>query len=65
MMERIAEASPRLKAKIAGVFYLLNFLAGAFALVFVGRRLAVYGDAANLIATSCYIVVTLLFYDML
>jgi len=32
--------------------------------VFVGRRLVVYGDAANLIATACYIVVTLLFYDM-
>lgn len=33
-------------------------------MVFVGRRLVVYGDAANLIATACYIVVTLLFYDM-
>jgi hypothetical protein len=26
MMERIAEASPRLKARIAGVFYLLTIL---------------------------------------
>ncbi len=26
MMERIAEASPRFKAKIAGVFYLLTIL---------------------------------------
>jgi hypothetical protein len=64
MMEQIAEASPRLKAKIAGVFYLLTILTGGFAAVFVGRGLVVYGDAANLIATACYIVVTRLFYDM-
>ena len=31
MMERIA-ASPRLKAKIAGIFYLLPFLTGGVAL---------------------------------
>jgi uncharacterized protein DUF4386 len=45
MMERIAEASPRLKARIAGVFYLLEMLTGGFAL-FVLRRLGVSGDAA-------------------
>jgi hypothetical protein len=28
MMERIAEASPRFKARIAGLFYLLVFLTG-------------------------------------
>jgi intracellular septation protein A len=43
---------------------LLNILTGASAVVFVGRGLVVHGDAANLIATACYIVVTLLFYDM-
>ncbi len=59
MMERIAEASPRFKAKIAGVFYLLTFVTGAFALVSVSGRLV-----ANLIATACYIAVTLLFYDI-
>jgi len=59
MMERIAEASPRLKARIAGVFYLLTFLAGTSALLFVSGRLV-----ANVIATACYIAVTLLFYDM-
>jgi hypothetical protein len=64
MMERIAQVSPRFKARIAGVFYLLNILTGAFALVFVGRGLIVYGDAANLIAASSYIIVTLLFYDI-
>jgi hypothetical protein len=60
MMERIAEASPRLKAKIAGVFYLLNILTGALALFVTGRL----SFAANLIAAACYIVVTLLFYDI-
>lgn len=59
MMKRIAEASPLLKARIAGVFYLSTFLTGIFALVFVSGRLA-----ANLIATACYAVVTLLFYDL-
>ena len=59
MMERIAEAPPRFKARIAGVFYLLTFLTGAFALAFVNGRLV-----ANLIATLCYIAVTLLFYDI-
>ena len=45
MTERIAEASPRFKAKIAGVFYLLTILTGVFAL-FLRGRLVVSGDAA-------------------
>jgi hypothetical protein len=57
-MERIAEASPRLKARIAGVFYLLTFLTGAVALFVRGRL----GFAAGLVAGACYIAVTLLFY---
>jgi hypothetical protein len=63
MMERIAEASPRRKARIAGVFYLLTFLTGAFA-AFASGRLVVYGDAASLIASACYGVVTVLFYGL-
>jgi len=59
MTERISEASPRFKARIAGVFYLLVFVTGTLALVLVGGRLV-----ANLIATACYIVVILLFYDL-
>jgi hypothetical protein len=55
------EASPHRKARIAGVFYLLNFVTGAFAAFAVGKS-AVYGDAANLLATAFYIVVTILFY---
>jgi hypothetical protein len=45
-MEPIREASPRLRARIAGVFYLLEMLTGGFALLFVGPRLFVSGDAA-------------------
>jgi hypothetical protein len=63
-MDRVEETSPRLRARIAGVFYLLNILTGAMAVVFLGRKLVLYGAAANLIATPCYIVVTLLFYGM-
>jgi hypothetical protein len=49
MMEWIAEASPRYKARIAGVFYLLTFLTGGFALV-VRSRL---GAAAGLVDMRC------------
>ena len=46
MMERIAEASPGFKARIAGVFYLIGGLAYVVAENFVRGRLVVYGDAA-------------------
>jgi hypothetical protein len=63
MIHRFAKASPRLKARIAGLFYLLTFLTGAFA-AFGEGQLAAYRDAATLIATGCYITVTVLFYDL-
>ncbi len=44
MTQRIAEASPRLKARIAGFFYLLN--AGTAFAFFVRGKLVVSGDAA-------------------
>src|SRR6202795_5076237 len=46
MMERIAETSPRLKARITGAFYLLAMLMGIFAQGFVSGSLVVDGDAA-------------------
>src|SRR5256884_8942978 len=46
MTERIAETSPRLKARITGVLYLLTMLTGIFAQGFVSGRLVVDGDAA-------------------
>ena len=45
MMERIAETSPRVKARTAGFFWLMTFLTGGFAM-FVGGRFVVSGDAA-------------------
>ena len=45
-MERIAETSPRLKARITGAFYLLAMLTGIFAQGFVSGSLVVDGDAA-------------------
>jgi hypothetical protein len=60
MMERTADASPRSRARIAGVFYLLTFMTGGFA-VFVRGRL---GLVSGLIAGACYVGVTLLFYSI-
>jgi len=45
-MERIAEASPRFKARMAGVFYLLTTLTRMFVEIFVRNRLVVSDDAA-------------------
>jgi|SRR5271165_6428649 len=54
--ERIAEASPPLKAGFAVVFYLLTILAGGVAF-FVHDRL---GFVAT---TACYLALTALVYD--
>jgi len=59
-MGRLAKASPRLKARVAGVFYLFTFLTGIVALFVRGR----VGLAAGLVAGLCYVAVTLLFYDL-
>jgi hypothetical protein len=45
-MERITEASPRFKARLAGVFYLLTIVARVIADAFVRNRLVVSDNAA-------------------
>jgi hypothetical protein len=47
MMNTTLESSPRRKARIAGVFYLLTILTGLFAQGFVSGRLIIDGDAAT------------------
>jgi hypothetical protein len=65
MMKRIAEASPCLKARIAGALFLLLLLTAAFTEFFFHGRLSFAADlAAGIIEVSCMIAVTLLFYDI-
>lgn len=59
VMNGIAGVSPRFKARVAGLFWGLTILAGAFAL-FVGNRIE-----GGLIATACYACATVLVYDIL
>jgi hypothetical protein len=61
MMKGIAEASPRLKARIAGALYLLSFLTAAFAELFARGSLKFAG---GLVAVLGMVVVTLLLYDI-
>ena len=75
-MERLAEASPGPKARIAGIFYLLTFLvAGISSLagggiaatansILVHQSLFRLGFAADLIVVACYVAVTALFYEL-
>jgi len=63
-MERIRDALLRRKARITGIVYLLYFLTAILAQFMIGRKLIAYGNATNLIATACYVVLTLLFYFM-
>ena len=46
MTERITETSPRFKARIAGVFYLLTILTRMFVEIFVRNRLVVSDNPA-------------------
>ena len=63
-MDRWAQGRPRFWGRVAGLFYLLNIISGSLALVFIRRELALYADAANLMATVSYIIVTVLFYSI-
>lgn len=61
MLQRIRESSPRLKARVAGVFYLLAVLSAVFAEAFVRGRLLY---AAGLIPVMSFAIVTLLLYQV-
>jgi hypothetical protein len=60
MIKRIADASPRFKARIAGALFLLGLLSAVFGEFFV-RRLEIAGD---LVAVSSMIAVTLRLYGI-
>ena len=63
MMKRIAEASPRLKARMAGVLFLVLVLTSTFTEFFARGRLNFAAHlAAGIIEVSCMIAMTLLFY---
>jgi len=62
MPERIQDASPRPRARMTGVVYLLYFLTAIVAQLLVSRKLDVYGNATNLIADGLYAVLTVLLY---
>jgi hypothetical protein len=61
MIKRIAEASPRFKARMAGVLYLFSILTAALMELLVSGRL---DFAAGLIEVSGMVAVTLLLLDI-
>ncbi len=62
MMERIAEVSPRLKARLAGALYLFSLLTVATTETFLGGS---WNIAGGLIGVAGMVVVTLLVYNLL
>jgi Domain of unknown function (DUF4386) len=46
MAEPIAQSSPRVLARMTGLFFLLTIITGVFAQGFVSERLIISGDAA-------------------
>jgi len=58
--EPIREAASRRRPKLVAIYYLLTILTGAFLLFFHGRA----AFATALIASVCYIGVTVVFYEL-
>ncbi len=61
-MDWIARTQRNPNARMTGGVYLLYFLTAILAQFLVGRKLVGYGNAANVIATALYVVLTLLLY---
>src|SRR5271165_1131624 len=61
MMRRFAEASPRFKARMAGVLYFFSLLTAGLTETFVRGRL---NYAGGYIAIAGMVAVTLIFYDI-
>ena len=61
MTERIVEASPQLKGRAAGIFYFFAVLTAILAEGFVRGKLLY---AAGLIPVACFVIVTLLLYQL-
>jgi len=59
MPERITDTSVAIKARIAGAFYLGTFVFGLYAFMAPNGRVV-----GNVVATTCYVAVTLLFYEL-
>ena len=60
LTRQTAEQSPRTKARIAGIFYMLTIVLSVLALLGTG-----WARSAMLLAsTGCYIAVTVLFYSL-
>ena len=65
MIKRIAEASPRLKARMAGILFLFLVLTASFTEFFARGKVSSAAEiAAGVIEVSCMIAVTLLLYDI-
>jgi hypothetical protein len=58
MADLISNASPRFRARITGIVYLLYFLTAVSADVFIGPSRLVFFDAVNLVAEAFYIFVS-------
>jgi hypothetical protein len=63
MMSRIPEASPRFKARLAGVFYLVTMVGGVSAAL-LGSRSEIFVYAGNLVGDVAYAAATLLLYQI-
>lgn len=64
MMEWLARAQRNPNARITGLVYLLYFLTAIIAEFLTSHKLVAFGNGTNLVATGCYVALTLLFYGL-